>query len=142
MRYTLSPALGRLLAPKLFRKIFAPAPVTAPFAAEFPTDLAVRPWQIRAITEDTALMIPGAAALTTRYGNLVLPIAIVAGADDQIVDLERQSRRLHGELPHSELHVVEGGGHMIHHTAPHRVIEAVDRVAARPAEKVSLNAAE
>lgn len=141
MRYTISPTLGRLLAPKLFRKVFAPVPVTAPFAAGFPTELALRPSQIRASAEDTASMIPAAAALSRRYGNLVLPIVIVAGTHDRIVDLEYQSRQLHGELPTSDLCVVEGGGHMIHHTAPHRISEAVDRVAARAAE-VSLNAAE
>jgi HAD superfamily hydrolase (TIGR01509 family) len=141
MRYTISPALGRLLMPKLLRKIFAPAPVTARFAAEFPTDLALRPSQIRASAEDTALMIPAAAALSHCYGSLALPIAIVAGTDDQMVDFERQARRLKGELPHSELHAIEGGGHMIHHIAPDRIVGAVDAVAARPAQKVSLDAA-
>jgi pimeloyl-ACP methyl ester carboxylesterase len=141
MRYTISPLLGRLLAPKFFRKVFAPAPVTARFAAEFPTELALRPSQIRAIAEDTASMIP-AAALSRRYGSLVLPIVIMAGTDDEIVDLEHQSKRLHGEVPHSEMSVVAGGGHMIHHIAPHRVIEAIDRVAGRMAEQASLHAAE
>jgi HAD superfamily hydrolase (TIGR01509 family) len=141
MRYTVAPALGRLLMPKLFRKIFAPAPVTARFAAEFPIELALRPWQIRASAEETALMIPAAASQSRRYGSLALPIAIVAGTDDRMVDFERQARRLHGALPHSTLHVVEGGGHMIHHTAPERIVEALDGLAARPAEKVSLDAA-
>jgi pimeloyl-ACP methyl ester carboxylesterase len=140
VRYTISPTLGRLLAPNLFRKVFAPAPVTAPFAAAFPTELALRPSQIRATAEDTASMIPAAAALSHRYGNLVLPIVVVAGTGDRIVDFERQSRRLQRELPLSELCLVEGGGHMIHHTAPHRIVEAVDRIAARAAEKVGLDA--
>jgi pimeloyl-ACP methyl ester carboxylesterase len=139
MRYTISPLLGRLLAPKIFRKVFAPAAVTARFAAEFPIELALRPSQIRASAEDTAFMIP--ATLRHRYGSLALPIVIVAGTNDEIVELGRQSRRLHGELSHSELRVVEGGGHMIHHTAPHRIIDAVNGVAARAAEQVSLNAA-
>jgi pimeloyl-ACP methyl ester carboxylesterase len=46
-----------------------------------------------------------------------------------------------GSVCQPELHLVEGGGHMIHHTAPDRIVEAVDAVAARPAEKVTLNAA-
>jgi len=141
MRYTVSPALGRLLMPKLMRKIFAPAPVTARFAAEFPTELALRPWQIRASAEETALMIPAAAAQSRRYGSLALPIAIVAGTDDQMVDFERQARRLHGALPHSELHVVACGGHMIHHIAPDRIVAAVNGLATRPPEKVALDAA-
>jgi pimeloyl-ACP methyl ester carboxylesterase len=138
-RYTISPPLGRLLAPKIFRKIFAPARITTRFAEEFPTELALRPSQIRATAEDTALMIPAAAFFAPRYRSLLLPVIVIAGSGDQIVDLERQSRRLHRELPNSELLVVEGGGHMIHHTAPHRIIEALHTAAARIAE-VSLDA--
>jgi pimeloyl-ACP methyl ester carboxylesterase len=128
-----------LLAQKIFRKIFAPAPITTRFAEEFPTELALRPSQIRATAEDTALMIPAAASFAPRYRSLLLPVIVIAGSGDQIVDLERQSQRLHRELPNSELLVVEGGGHMIHHTAPHRIIEALDTAEARIAE-VSLNA--
>src|SRR5437660_10298738 len=47
MRYTISPLLGRVMAPALFRTMFAPAPVSARFKRDFPVELTVRPWQIR-----------------------------------------------------------------------------------------------
>jgi hypothetical protein len=60
-------------------------------------------------------MIPAAIEFGGRYGGLAMPVAIMAGTDDEIVDLARQSRRLHEELPRSALRLVPGGGHMMHH---------------------------
>jgi pimeloyl-ACP methyl ester carboxylesterase len=135
MRHTISPLLGRLLAPKIIRKVFAPAPVPIRFSTEFPIDLALRPLQIRASAADTALLIPGAAALHGRYGELKMPVAIMAGAGDKIVDVDRHAKRLHRELPQSELRLVEHAGHMVHHVAPRRVVDAVDRVIERASER-------
>jgi signal transduction histidine kinase len=44
--------------------------------------------------------------------------------------VDRQSRRLHDEIPQSELSVLPGLGHMVHHLAPDQVIKAIDRAAA------------
>lgn len=131
MRYTVSPLLGRALASKIMRKVFAPAPITERFAAEFPVELALRPAQIRASAADTALMIPTAVELRDRYGALAMPVAIMAGADDEIVDVGRQSRRLHEELPGSELRLVRGGGHMVHHLEAVSVVELIEQVESR-----------
>jgi pimeloyl-ACP methyl ester carboxylesterase len=128
MRYTVSPLLGRALAGKMIRKVFAPAPVTARFETEFPVELALRPSQIRASAAETALMIPAASELGGSYGKLAMPIAIMAGAADEIVDVGRQSQRLHEKLSGSELHLVPGGGHMIHHLAAPLVVELITRV--------------
>lgn len=69
LRYTISPLLGRLMAPVVYRKLFAPSPVSRRFANEFPLELAVRPSQIRASAAETALMIPGAAAWPSTIPN-------------------------------------------------------------------------
>jgi pimeloyl-ACP methyl ester carboxylesterase len=128
IRNTISPILGRMLAPKMIRKVFSPAPVPARFTAEFPLDLALRPSQIRATAGDTALMIPAAVTLSERYGELSMPVEILAGTDDEIVDVDRQSKTFHLQLPESELRLIEGGGHMIHYLAPQQVVEAIDRI--------------
>jgi len=95
-------------------------------------ELALRPAQIRASAADAALMIPAAMELGGRYGELAMPVAIMAGADDEIVDVGRQSRRLHKELPGSELRLVRGVGHMVHHIAAHAVIQLIAQVEVRP----------
>jgi pimeloyl-ACP methyl ester carboxylesterase len=129
MRYTISPLLGRLMARSVYRKMFAPTPVPPQFVREFPLELAVRPSQIRATAGETALMIPGAAGLVDHYRELALPIAIMGGSGDKIVNTENQSGRLNGELPQSTLRCVPGAGHMIHHIAPEEVVAVIQGIA-------------
>ena len=129
VRYTVSPLLGRIIGPRLIRKMFAPCPVPAPFATAMPLALMLRPWQIRASAEEAAFMIPTAMALRPRYQELRLPITLMAGAKDQVIDMRRQSARLHGELPQSTLRVIPGVGHMLHYAVPEQVAEALDAMA-------------
>jgi pimeloyl-ACP methyl ester carboxylesterase len=132
IRYTISPPLTRIFLPAALRQLFSPAPVTERFEKGFPQSFAARPVQIGAEAEDSVLMVASAMKLQSHYPELKLPIVLVAGEGDKMVDLDRQSRRFHEEAPQSELIVIPGAGHMAHHTAPDRVVEAVDRVA-RPA---------
>jgi pimeloyl-ACP methyl ester carboxylesterase len=104
--------------------------VPPPFTEAVPIPIMLRPWQIKASAEDAASMIPRAAAVEHRYPELRrLPVDIVAGAEDQIVDVGRHSVRLHEVLPHSDLRVVPGLGHMVHHGAPGVIADAVDTIA-------------
>jgi pimeloyl-ACP methyl ester carboxylesterase len=125
LRYTISPPLARLIAPKLVRQIFAPRPVPRSFAERFPLDLSLRPWQLRASAEETGFMIPWAAANQGRYGTLHLPVTIITGDADHIITGSRQSMRLHVDIPHSRLRVLPGLGHMIHYFAPDEIAASV-----------------
>src|SRR3954449_12535834 len=138
LRHTISPPLARLMLPGGIRAMFAPAPVPEPFDRLFPKALMLRPLQLRASAEDAALMTPAVMELQEHYRELKLPVVILTGGDDQIADVGRQSRRLHHELPQSELTVLPGLGHMVHHLAPNQVINAIDR-AAKLAVGVSQN---
>ena len=128
LRYTVSPVFGWLNMPLLKLAMFAPSRVTNRFKAEYSNAMALRPSQIRAMAEDGALMVPGAMGLRARYGELAMPVAIVAG-DGDIVVRKRQAERLHGAVPGSSLEIVQGSGHMVHHVATDRVVEAVAAVA-------------
>jgi pimeloyl-ACP methyl ester carboxylesterase len=46
------------------------------------------------------------------------------------VDVGRHAIRLREEIPHSDLRLVPGAGHMVHHAVPGRVAEAIEAVAA------------
>jgi pimeloyl-ACP methyl ester carboxylesterase len=129
VRYSISPILSRLLWPRLMRKLFGPQPVPEKFAG-FPRAMAVRPSQLRASAAEAALMIPDAFAARPVYAGLEMPVAIIAGADDRLVDAKVQSARLHAAIPHSSFHRVPGAGHMIHQTATAAVMAAIDEVAA------------
>ncbi len=129
LRRTVSPPLSRLLWPLMMRKIFGPAPMPEKFRA-FPREMALRPTHLRASAEETALMIPCAAAARERYARLTVPVAIIAGAGDRMVTPRDQSERLHGEIPQSSFVCLPSTGHMVHHTAMPAVLAAIERVSA------------
>lgn len=131
MRHTVSPIAGRLMMPAMIKGLFAPAAIPERFARTFPKAMMLRPLQLRASAEDAALMTPAAAELQAHYRDLTLPVVIITGGDDQIADVDRQSRRLHHDVTGSELVIVPGMGHMIHHLAPERVAAAVARAMER-----------
>ena len=128
MRYTISPVLGRLLARKIIAMLFAPAPIPSHFDRDFPVEMALRPSQIRAAAEESGLLLPINANDRTRNSALKLPVAILAGSDDRLVDTYEQSQRLHDELPQSTFQITPNVGHMIHQTAPDLVVAAIENV--------------
>jgi pimeloyl-ACP methyl ester carboxylesterase len=131
LRHTISPLIARVMAPGMFRKMFAPQPVPPRFSAEFPTGLTLRPSQLRASTEETVAMVPTAGTLEGRYHELDVPVCIMAGGEDGIVDTGHQSARLHGVIGQGELRVLPGLGHMLHYFATDQVVRAIDAVAKR-----------
>ena len=130
LRYTVSPVFGWLTMPLTKRIMFAPAPVTERFKREYSTALALRPSQLRATASDGALMMSDAKALSARYGDLPMPVAIVAGSGDKIVGPEH-AERLRQAVPDGTLRIVEGAGHMVHHVSTERVMEAIEEAAGR-----------
>jgi pimeloyl-ACP methyl ester carboxylesterase len=128
MRYTVSPLLSRLLWPLLVRRAFGPSAVPPRFSA-FPLWLTLRPSQLRASAGESALMIPSAITLMRRYGELTMPVAIVAGDSDRIAGSHYHSVHLHEKLKQSDLHLAPGVGHMVHYVAPHQVMAAINSAA-------------
>jgi pimeloyl-ACP methyl ester carboxylesterase len=113
----------------MLRKLFGPRPVPRKFAG-FPKEMAVRPSQIRAGAAEAALMIPAAFASSKAYGELEMPTIILAGDDDRLIDINKQSVRLHGEVKQSKLHRIAGAGHMIQQSATPDLMAAIDEAAA------------
>lgn len=127
IRHTIAPLASRLLWPLAMRKIFGPAPVPRKFE-RFPKEMAVRPSQLRASAAESFLMIPDAIAFQDRYASLRMPVVIIAGDQDRLVDIERQSSRLHRQITQSAFRRVRGSGHMVHQTATSDVMAAIDQV--------------
>ena len=124
LRYTVSPLVGRLTWPAIRGLLFGPAPATPGFDGL--KGMMLRPEQIRASASESAAMVPTVAGLQAHYGELRIPVAILAGAEDRFVDTGRQSAQLHRAIPHSSFDAVPGAGHMVHHTAPQAALAAID----------------
>ena len=125
MRYTVSAVFARLLLKRTIKTMFSPQAVPPNFLPVLAREMIVRPQQLRANAEDAALMIPAAASLRKRYSELTMPVTILAGAADKIVDPERHARELHRELPNGELHILPDVGHMAHHFGVEQILAAI-----------------
>ena len=129
LSYTVSPLVSRIVWPLLLKVIFGPSSVPTKFDG-FPKEMAVRPSQIHASAAESALMIPNALATSGEYGKLKMPVIIIAGVDDRLIDTDQQSGRLHEEVRQSRMHRVPGNGHMVHQTATASVMAAINEAAA------------
>lgn len=128
LRWTLVPVVARAASEKVLRMLFAPMPVPERFRREFPLELAFRPGAIRASAEEGAGMVAATRRLRGRYADLRCPVVILVGDGDRLIEPD-QSGRLHDAIPQSTLVVVHGAGHMVHHRAPERIVDAIDQVA-------------
>jgi len=117
----------------MMAKIFGPRSVPEKFRA-FPKEMALRPSQLRASAAESGMMIPNAFLRRNQYADLKMPIAIIAGDQDRLIDIEAQSARLHSDVRQSIFHRVAGNGHMIQQTATDRVMAAIHEVAAASME--------
>jgi pimeloyl-ACP methyl ester carboxylesterase len=131
LSHTLSPLLGRLTWPLMMAKIFGPKRVPRKFGG-FPREMALRPSQLRAAAAESTLMVPNALMSRGRYAELKMPVTIIAGEQDELIDTKTQSARLHSDISHSTFHRIGGNGHMIQQTATEEVMRAIQEVASGP----------
>ncbi len=124
LRNTVNPLLGRGMMGAVHRRLFAPNRLPAHFR-QFPGGLTVRPGQLAAYGEEMRHARHWAAEVSRHYDRVNMPVTILAGEADQIVDPYAHSLRLHQSIPHSELEVLPNAGHMIHHVQQDQVVDAI-----------------
>jgi pimeloyl-ACP methyl ester carboxylesterase len=90
-----------------------------------------RPGQIKAIVEDEAVFSPTAEELSHRYNEVRVPTVILTGDSDSLVNPERHAYPLHRAISNSRLIVLPETGHMLAHTRPEAVLDAIEIVRAQ-----------
>jgi pimeloyl-ACP methyl ester carboxylesterase len=125
LREALMPIAWRLAAPGAVERIFAPCAVPERFRKFYSLADALRPSQMRTVHEEAAMLPEMTTRLSALYKELDVPIRLLAGSDDGIVDTNAHSVRLQRELVKSTLKVIPRCGHMVHHAAPNEVAGAV-----------------
>jgi pimeloyl-ACP methyl ester carboxylesterase len=132
IRYSVGPLFGAALLPLAAKGMFSPLTVPERFTKGFPHGMPIRPSQIHAEAQDTATMDSAVAAMQHRYRELRIPVVIMAGAKDRIVDHRKHAVRLHQEIAQSVLRLVPNVGHMLHHAVPQQVVDAIEASANSP----------
>ena len=93
-------------------KIFAPDPVPVDFATRGGVALGDRPVSVDAALVELASADEDLAAIVARYGSLTLPVALLYGRHDEVVDPAVDGQRAIAAIPGATLEMTDGG-HML-----------------------------
>jgi pimeloyl-ACP methyl ester carboxylesterase len=115
MRYTVGSLSARMFLGHAVQAMFAPQQVPPAFGEALPREMLLRPLQRRATAEDQAHTVPQARALRGHYAGLRVPVTLIAGDEDRVVNGRLQSGRLHKVLANSKYRLLQGVGHMAHY---------------------------
>lgn len=127
--WTLMAPLGRLAHRATLEQVFTPEPVPENFDVDSGGTLGLRPESFIAASKDMIRVADDLAVMTPLYGSLTLPVSVIFGRQDPILDYRTHGERLAAGMPNATLHLIEGA-HMIPITAADRVADLIRRAAA------------
>lgn len=118
-----------LMADQSIARNFAPNIPPADYLQSSGAALLIRPDNWRANAEDMRNLAAFLAMQKKRYAEIRTPLVIIAGENDQSVSPEIHAKRLHAEVPGSQLIILPDTGHVPHYAHPEAVSEAIENVA-------------
>jgi pimeloyl-ACP methyl ester carboxylesterase len=131
IRYTVAPIISWAILPSAFRKLFSPRSVPLEFKNELPRSLMLRPKQLRAAAEESALLVPTAVQFRSLYESIRRPVRIFHGAEDAIIE-SKQARDLQRAIGGpSGLFLIKHAGHMVTYADTAAIAEAVNSLGNR-----------
>ncbi|PLX35909.1 MAG: alpha/beta hydrolase [Hyphomicrobiales bacterium] len=129
--HTLTMPVGLSIFGSSIRSVFAPEVPPDDYGGRTRVPLVLRPGNFRANAEDVADLLDYVRELSGRYGDIAAPTEILTGDADGVVYAHIHSTGLQRDIPGARLTVLEGAGHMPHHTRSDDIVAAVDRVVDR-----------
>lgn len=103
---------GTLSGPKVAQMVFAPDPVPADFATAGGGALSLRPKSYMAGSFEVQQAPIDMAKIVPRYGEMTLPVAILFGRQDAVLDPEVNGAKTAGEIAGATITLIDGG-HML-----------------------------
>ena len=131
MAHTLTMPIGLLTKGSVVKGVFAPDPAPEDFATRGGGLLGMRPDNFYAASTEINLVNDFLPDMVKRYPQLTLPIGLIYGAQDKVLDFRKHGQALASLVPGLKLQLVEGRGHMLPITATERVAAVVEQVAKR-----------
>jgi len=115
---------------RVVTSLFAPNDPPPGYIPDTDAELAIRLPTIRANLRQLNALKSHLWLMAPHYQHLHMPIEIVHGLEDGIVDYHIESVQMTA-LPNVRVTAASGVGHMLHHVIPDEVVAAVDRAADR-----------
>jgi pimeloyl-ACP methyl ester carboxylesterase len=122
---TLALPLGTLLLDGGAASAFEPQSAPSAYVDRAAIGLVLRPSQFLANAQDIAALKGFVTAQAPRYGEIAVPTVILTGTADTTVSPRIHARAIAAAVPGARLVVLEGVGHMPHHTNADDVVAAI-----------------
>ncbi|MGI9394852.1 MAG: alpha/beta fold hydrolase [Boseongicola sp.] len=116
---------------QILDRAFAPQSPPAGYSTLAAVPLATRIATLRANNRQVRALRPFIVEQSARYDEISLPVEVVHGTEDRTVFLQIHAEPLTDILQNAKLTVIEGVGHMPHHTVPDDIAAAIERAAKR-----------
>jgi pimeloyl-ACP methyl ester carboxylesterase len=126
--WTLMAPLGKLAHHATLKAVFAPESVPNSFDAESGAGLGLRPDSFIAASKDMMTVSDELAIMTPRYPSLAIPVDVIFGRQDHILNYQAHGERLVAALPNARLHLIDGG-HMLPMTVPDQIVHLIRQAA-------------
>ena len=125
--------LGIVTSKGILREVFGPESAPPDFATRGGGLLGLRPGAFLAGSADVQALAGHMPRIEGRYGELRMPVHVLFGRGDRLLDWRANGQALVDKLPDGRLQLVEGG-HMLPVTQPELTASFIEGVvAARPA---------
>jgi pimeloyl-ACP methyl ester carboxylesterase len=124
LAWTLGVPMGILRGPGIVKKIFAPEAVPEDFATRGGGLLTLRPSHFYNVSTDLVSVNAELFRMPERYAGLRVPVGILYGTSDEILDYRQHGEAMKQKLPGLRLKLVEGG-HMLPVTQPEITAEFI-----------------
>ncbi len=131
--WTLATPLSIANRERALATLFGPEPVAPDFAVRGGGLLSLRPCSFIGASTDLMATQDELGEMPARYKDLTVPVGILYGTDDRILDPAVHGNGLAAKVASADLELIEGGGHMIVITSADRAAAFVARMAQRAA---------
>ena len=129
--WTIATPLAMRNRKRMLAVVFGPDPVPDDFALRAGAALAARPSSYRNAARDLVEAGGGLARYADRYGSLQVPVGVLFGRGDRILDYRVHGEMLKGQIADLHFETIEGGGHMTPISSPERAAAFIEGMAAR-----------
>lgn len=110
---------------------FEPQDAPQGYASHFGPALSARRQTLRSNARQRAALKAQVRAMSTEYGGIAIPVEILHGTADDVVNFDLHALQLLRDLPDARLTRLPGIGHMPHHAAQGAVLAAIHSAASR-----------
>jgi pimeloyl-ACP methyl ester carboxylesterase len=131
--WTLATPLALAKRDTVLKELFGPEPSPDDFALRGGAALGLRPKAFYAISVDLMAISEDLPGFHARYGELALPVAILFGSGDRILDPQVHGASMVRQVRGLTYETLDAGGHMIPLTRPTQVADLIWRVQAQAA---------